>query len=104
MIQLDENEIGILKADQLSLEPANCLSQLKTLMAIDLIIDCRNKIIPSNLFQDIQKIIAQHKRCLVLIIETSQSHDLPNDSNIVPTLTEAEDFISVERMQRDLGF
>ena len=43
-----------------------------------------------------------HSRILVALPE--QYVDLPDDWIIVPTLGEAEDFIEMERIDRDLGF
>jgi hypothetical protein len=40
----------------------------------------------------------------VVIISDGEIDILPIEFNIVPTLVEANDFISFERMQRDLDF
>ena len=42
--------------------------------------------------------------CFVLILSPEQPHNFPSEWIIVPTKTEALDFISFEQMQRDLGF
>jgi hypothetical protein len=41
---------------------------------------------------------------MVVVVSTDQIDSLPMDWNAVPTQEEAFDFISFERMQRDLGF
>lgn len=49
--------------------------------------------------------VAQHQKTLVLIFPAAGELELNStDWNVVPTQQEAEDFISFERMQRDLGF
>jgi hypothetical protein len=52
--------------------------------------------------------IAAHKKELgtsfVLVNKEINADDYPEDFNIVPTLTEAEDILDMETMERELGF
>ncbi|KOY50770.1 hypothetical protein [Polaribacter dokdonensis] len=52
--------------------------------------------------------IAAHKKELgtsfVLVYKDIDADDYPEDFNIVPTLTEAEDILDMEAMERELGF
>ncbi|WBX72157.1 hypothetical protein [Tenacibaculum retecalamus] len=40
----------------------------------------------------------------VIVVKDVNIDDFPENFNIVPTLTEAEDVIEMENIQRDLGF
>ena len=40
----------------------------------------------------------------VLVYKDVNADDYPEDFNIVPTLTEAEDILDMEAMERELGF
>jgi len=42
--------------------------------------------------------------CFVILLSPEQSHPFSSAWVVVPTKTEALDFISFEQMQRDLGF
>ena len=46
----------------------------------------------------------QKNKLLVLVISSTVAHHFPETWPIVPTLTEAVDYIQFEQMQRDLGF
>lgn len=46
----------------------------------------------------------QNGTSFVVICTNVDIDDFPENFNIVPTLTEAEDVIDMENMQRDLGF
>lgn len=73
----------------------------------DIIIDAsdQNKISASEMLIAFGKTVAEHQKTLVLIFPTTGLSELNSaDWNVVPTQQEAEDFISFERMQRDLGF
>ncbi|MDV7187170.1 ribonuclease Z [Lutibacter sp. TH_r2] len=53
------------------------------------------------------KLNNQHKEdgtSFVIICETVDIDNLPEELNVVPTLTEAEDIIEMEAIERDLGF
>jgi hypothetical protein len=70
----------------------------------DLIIDCSEELIASSQIQSLYERQQENQRCLVLVIPINIDHAFSDQWVIVPTLQEAVDFISFERIQRDLGF
>ncbi len=56
------------------------------------------------LFLDIATQKKKEKTSFVIISESVNMDDFPEDFNIVPTLIEAEDIIEMENMERELGF
>ncbi len=56
------------------------------------------------LFLDIATQKKVEKTSFVIISESVNMDDYPEDFNIVPTLIEAEDIIEMENMERELGF
>jgi len=56
------------------------------------------------LFLDIAIQRKKEKTSFVIISESVNMDDFPEDFNIVPTLIEAEDIIEMENMERELGF
>ena len=103
MIHIDDNEIGNVKADQLDQEKNTCMVQLSGDKVFDLIIDCTNSLLDLSDLENIKAIIESKGRTLVVLVSKSDLDSLAMDWNVVPTRKEAQDFISFERMQRDLG-
>jgi hypothetical protein len=68
-----------------------------------LIIDCTNSLLDLSDLENIKAIIESKGRTLVVLVSKSDLDSLAMDWNVVPTRKEAQDFISFERMQRDLG-
>jgi hypothetical protein len=56
------------------------------------------------LFLDIAAQKKKEKTSFVIITDTLNMDDFPENFNIVPTLIEAEDIIEMENMERELGF
>jgi|TARA_A200000113_G_scaffold77465_1_gene68317 hypothetical protein len=104
MIHIDDNEIGNVTAEQLDQEKNTCMEQLSGDQAFDLIIDCTNSLLDLMVLENIKAIIDSKGRTLVVLVLKSDLDSLAMDWNVVPTREEAQDFISFERMQRDLGF
>lgn len=104
MIHIDDNEIGNVTAEQLDQEKNTCMQQLSGDQAFDLIIDCTNSLLDLMVLENIKAIIDSKGRTLVVLVLKSDLDSLAMDWNVVPTREEAQDFISFERMQRDLGF
>ncbi|OUU22359.1 MAG: hypothetical protein CBC08_00750 [Flavobacteriaceae bacterium TMED48] len=104
MIHIDDNEIGNVTAEQLDQEKNSCMEQLSGDQAFDLIIDCTNSLLDLMVLENIKAIIDSKGRTLVVLVLKSDLDSLAMDWNVVPTQEEAQDFISFERMQRDLGF
>jgi len=104
MIHIDGNEIGNVTAEQLDQEKDICMEQLSGDQAFDLIIDCTNSLLDITVLKNIKGIIESKDRTLVVLVLKSDLDSLAMDWNVVPTREEAQDFISFERMQRDLGF
>jgi hypothetical protein len=104
MIHIDDNEIGNVTAGQLDQEKNTCMEQLSGDQAFDLIIDCTNSLLDLMVLENIKAIIDSKGRTLVVLVLKSDLDSLAMDWNVVPTREEAQDFISFERMQRDLGF
>jgi len=104
MIHIDDNEIGNVTAEQLDQEKNTCMEQLSADQAFDLIIDCTNSLLDLTVLENIKAIIESKGRTLVVLVLKSDLDSLAMDWNVVPTREEAQDFISFERMQRDLGF
>lgn len=104
MIHIDGNEIGNVTAEQLDQEKCICMEQLSGDQAFDLIIDCTNSLLDITVLKNIKGIIESKDRTLVVLVLKSDLDSLAMDWNVVPTREEAQDFISFERMQRDLGF
>ena len=104
MIHIDDNEIGNVTAEQLDQEKNSCMEQLSGDQAFDLIIDCTNSLLDLNVLENIKAIIESKGNTLVVLVLKSDLDSLAMDWNLVPTREEAQDFISFERMQRDLGF
>lgn len=104
MIHVDDNEIGNVTAEQLDQEKNTCMEQLSGDQAFDLIIDCTNSLLDLMVLENIKAIIDSKGRTLVVLVLKSDLDSLAMDWNVVPTREEAQDFISFERMQRDLGF
>mgnify|MGYP001345826623 FL=1 len=104
MIRIDENEIGRISAEQVLKNKANCIEQLKLEPTFDMMLDCSNALLPDEDLNEFNSLLLSKSRVLVVIMRTDQMDVLTSDWNLVPTLKEAEDFISLERIQRDLGF
>lgn len=104
MIHIDDNEIGNVTAEQLDQEKNTFMEQLSGDQAFDLIIDCTNSLLDLMVLENIKAIIDSKGRTLVVLVLKSDLDSLAMDWNVVPTREEAQDFISFERMQRDLGF
>ena len=104
MIHIDDNEIGNVTAEQLDQEKNTCMEQLSADQTFDLIIDCTNSLLDLTVLENIKAIIESKGRTLVVLVLKSDLDSLAMDWNVVPTREEAQDFISFERMQRDLGF
>ena len=104
MIHVDDNEIGNVTAEQLDQEKNTFMEQLSGDQAFDLIIDCTNSLLDLMVLENIKAIIDSKGRTLVVLVLKSDLDSLAMDWNVVPTREEAQDFISFERMQRDLGF
>lgn len=104
MIHIDDNEIGNVTAEQLDQEKNTCMEQLSGDQMFDLIIDCTNSPLDLTVLENIKAIIETRGRTLVVLVLKSDLDSLAMDWNVVPTREEAQDFISFERMQRDLGF
>ena len=103
MIQLEENEIGILVADQFLKEKSSTIEALKALGAVDVILDCSEHTVSVKDLKLLKSLVIANSRCFVMVIPTDRMQDFPEELNVVPTRKVAEDFISFERMQRDLG-
>ncbi len=50
------------------------------------------------------EIVKSNKCSFVLVLPSVDIDDFPETFNIVPTLTEAEDIVEMEMIERDLGF
>lgn len=46
----------------------------------------------------------QNKKSFIIINDTIEIDDVPEELRVVPTLQEAEDMIQMEDIERDLGF
>ena len=104
MIRFDENEVGKISVEQFLKCRALCIERLKNELSFDLILDSTNSSLPYEELSELNSLLLSKSRVLVVIVATDQMEDLYSEWNLVPTLQEAEDFISFERMQRDLGF
>ena len=104
MIHVDDNEIGNVTAEQLDQEKNACMEYLSGDQAFDLIIDCTNSLLDLADLENIKAMIESKGRTLVVLVSKSDLDSLAMHWNVVPTREEAQDFISFERMQRDLGF
>ena len=56
------------------------------------------------LFLDIASKKRLQKTSFVIVQKIDNSDDFPENFNIAPTLTEAEDIVDMESMERELGF
>ena len=56
------------------------------------------------LFLDMSVHIKELGTSFVLVYKDINADDYPQDFNIAPTLTEAEDILDMEAMERELGF
>ena len=104
MIRFDENEVGKISVEQFLKFRALCIERLKNEPSFDLILDSTNSSLPYEELSELNSLLLSKSRVLVVIVATDQMEDLYSEWNLIPTLQEAEDFISFERMQRDLGF
>ena len=104
MILIGENEIGTISTDQFINNRIICLEQLNFNLTFDLILDCSKKILPIEDLLELQSLLLKKSRILVVVVSIEKIDSLPNELNVVPTSSEANDFISFERIQRDLGF
>ena len=57
-----------------------------------------------GILSDLSKDQVSKGRCLVVVKSDLTDFFVPNSLIVVPTLKDAEDFIQMERIQRDLGF
>ena len=57
-----------------------------------------------NSFIDIAVEKKENSTSFVLVIDNISIDDFPDELNIVPTITEAEDIIEMENIERELGF
>ena len=104
MILIGENEIGTISTDQFINNRIICLEQLNFNLTFDLILDCSKKILPIEDLLELQSLLLKKSRILVVVVSKDKIDFLPNELNVVPTYSEANDFISFERIQRDLEF
>ena len=104
MISIGENKIGNISTDQFINNRIICLEQLNFNLTFDLILDCSKKILPIEDLLELQSLLLKKSRILVVVVSIEKIDSLPNELNVVPTSSEANDFISFERIQRDLGF
>tara|TARA_B100000989_G_scaffold264603_1_gene217077 strand:- start:435 stop:749 length:315 start_codon:yes stop_codon:yes gene_type:complete len=104
MILIDENEIGTISTDQFVNNRIICLEQLDFNLTFDLILDCSKTILPIEDLLQLELLLLKKSRILVVVVSKEKIDSLPNELNVVPTSSEANDFISFERIQRDLGF
>ena len=104
MISIDENDIARLDTAQFKDHKEACFNELKKLEKVDLILDCTTVKVSHSDLAVLQKLIDSKKGVLVLLDPELLQEIEAEQWNIVPTLQEALDFISFERMQRDLGF
>ena len=104
MISIGENKIGNISTDQFINNRIICLEQLNFNLTFDLILDCSKKILPIEDLLELQSLLLKKSRILVVVVSKDKIDFLPNELNVVPTYSEANDFISFERIQRDLGF
>jgi hypothetical protein len=104
MILIDKSDIGTVSTDQFIKQKMSCLKQLNFELSFDLILDCTKTLLPIEDLIELQSLLKKKSRLLVLILPHDEIDILPIEFNIAPTLEEANDFISFERMQRDLGF
>ncbi|HKJ06449.1 MAG TPA: hypothetical protein VJ970_03200 [Flavobacteriaceae bacterium] len=56
------------------------------------------------LFLEVSNIHRNLGTSFVLVTKCSEIDKIPEELNIVPTLTEAEDILEMEAIERDLGF
>ena len=104
MILIGKNEIGVISSDQFINNRIICLEQLNFNLTFDLILDCSKTILPIEDLFELESLLLKKSRILVVVVSKDKMDFLPNELNLVPTSSEANDFISFERMQRDLGF
>ena len=104
MISMDENEIGTITAEQFIKQKVTYLKQFDNEPNFDLILDCTKTLLSIEELKSIKSLLELKYKTLVLIVSTNEIDALPIEWNVVPSHEEAVDFISFERMQRDLGF
>ena len=104
MILIGENKIGTISTDQFINNRIICLEQLNFNLNFDLILDCSKTILPIEDLLELESLLLKKSRILVVVVFKDKIDSLPNELNIVPTSSEANDFILFERIQRDLGF
>ena len=104
MILIGENKIGTISTDQFINNRIICFEQLNFNLTFDLILDCSKKILPIEDLLELQSLLLKKSRILVVVVSKDKIDFLPNELNVVPTYSEANDFISFERIQRDLEF
>ena len=102
MIQVERSEVGYI--DAASLNAKEDFKKVLRQQLFDLIIDCNNIIPDTSILSEIYLFQKKNNRCLVLILPLEKKSNYPEYLNLVPTKTEALDFISFEQIQRDLGF
>ena len=104
MILIGQNKIGNISSDQFINNRIICLEQLNFNLTFDLILDCSKTILPIEDLLELESLLSKKSRILVVVVSKDKIDFLPDELNVVPTYSEANDFISFERMQRDLGF
>jgi uncharacterized HAD superfamily protein len=104
MIQIDTSQIGYVTSSEFVKYKEECKAQLEGEPQFDLILDCNKKVLAVKELKKVFMSLKANARILVIIVSKDDLDTLPVDWNVVPTLEEAKDFISFERMQRDLGF
>ena len=84
------------------------VENLSNFKSYNLIIDLSNNINIDLkeilLFSQIGKELKNNHQSFVIVYDNVDFDHLPNDLVLVPTLTEAEDIIEIENIERDLGF
>ena len=104
MILIGENEIGTISSDQFINDRIICLEQLNFNLTFDLILDCSKTILPIEDLLELDSLMLKKSRILVIVLSKDKIDFLPSELNVAPTSSEANDFISFERIQRHLGF
>ena len=103
MININEQGIGYTDFAKISENQKEFIDYLfKT--RIDFIIDC-SKTVPRKEF--IEKLFVHQKnvnKCFVIVISSDYNLKFNKEWNIIPTKIEAFDFISFEKIQREIGY
>ena len=105
-----EEHFSLITTDEASFEvfytnfTKHKIAEPKTHLVLELSENLNTTIKDLSLFLDIATAFRSNGMSFVVICNKIDIDEIPDEINVVPTLTEAKDVLEMEAIERDLGF